>query len=363
MGKVMVTLVGLMMATAMPGQMYRPVEIKPSVGGSYRYLTPEDLWQVVFEGVAVQRSLLFRLEVYLYDGETGQLLYRGSSFALKQAEAVWEVDFNVLSGFGAIRQEGVSPAWWSEVQQNGGYLPAGRYKVEYVAVETDEKCLWTGIELARQQAYFEIVSDYVVEPVFPAQGDTVCGFPHFVWDIVGAGSAPYELLVYYGRMGWSDVVGVTPLARFAGIRDNQYSGMGNISLQQEGWYTYVVRGSDGVVSKPVWFYFIPSCSEEEEQIDNERVVPAGWWHQLDYTSETQVIRSRSDTIYLEWLQNCSEQAQFNVLSAKDMTVLSYEVSGSWHRLIALIPEGQEFKVGVRVCDVKTRQTWKIIKQK
>ena len=253
MGKAIVGLVGLLVCGVLTAQSYRPVEMKPSVSGSYRYLTPEDLWQVVFVGVAVQRSLLFRLEVYLYDASSGQLLYRGSSFALRQPESTWEVDFSLLSGFGAIRQEGVSVQWWSSVQQNGGYLPSGKYRVEYVAVETDEKCLWTGIELARQESYFEVVSDYVIEPVFPVNGDTLCGTVQFIWEVVGVGALPYTLQLYYGRLSWGDIVGVSPLAVFGNINQNQYSGMGSVIINQEGWYTYVVKGNDGVMGKPVWF--------------------------------------------------------------------------------------------------------------
>jgi len=361
MGKAIVRLVGLLMCGIVFGQSYRPVEVLPSVSGSYRYLTPEDLWQVVLKGGVVQRPLLLRLEVYLYDEASGQLLYRGSSFALSQPEPVWEVDFGVLSGFGAIRQEGVSVQWWSAVQQNGGYLLSGRYRAEYVVVETDEKCVWTGIELARGETKFEVVLDYVIEPVFPLNGDTICGTPQFIWEIVGIGKPPYTLDIYYGRVGFGEVSGVRPLATFSQLSQTQLSGMGTVIMNQAGWYTYVVRGSDGVISKPVWFYFQPACSEEENQTAG-RVVPSGWWHQLDYTEDVQAIRSHGDTVYLEWLQSCPEQALFRVGGKEGLTVLTYTVSGPWHRAIALVPnKEEELSVEIKLCGKTYHQNWKIVR--
>ena len=91
------------------------------------------------------------------------------------------------------------------------------------------------------------------------------------------------------------------------------------------------------------------------------VVPAGWWHQLDYTQESQAIRSRGDTIYLEWLQSCTEQAKFYLKGERGLTIVSYDISGPWHRIIAVVPKEEKFNVEIEVCGTKTQQEWKITK--
>ena len=333
-------------------QYYKPVEVAGSLEGRYVAMHVEDLWRVRFRGLAVGGRILFRLEVYVYDSEGG-LLYRGSSFALYQTEEVWDVDFAELSTFGMVRQEGVDSRWWRLVSDRGGYLPSGSYRVEYVVVETDERCVWTGVELARGSVYFEVFSGYVVVPLYPGEGDTVCGAVSFGWGLVGWGGDAYEVLVYQGRLTLQEVLQLQPVLRSGLIEGFEWVPLGSVLANAEGWFTYVVRSEEGVYSELVSFYHVVDCSEGVKEGSGR--FETVWWQQLGLVDGVQEFVLRGDTLFLEWIQECSVPARFRY-GGRGLEVLARWEEGAWMRLVALVRVSR-LAVQVEVCGKVFRQEW------
>ncbi len=347
----------LLLINTANGQSYMPADVK-GVSGQHTLIGIEEVWNVVIRGVSASTRIIFRLEVYLYSSD-GRLLYRGSSFALVQNAEVMQLDFTTISTYGPVRQEGVDPEWWKYVQASGGFIPPGTYRVEYRIVETDEKCIWTGIELVKTTSLFSVIEYYVIEPIYPLQGDTVCGDFDFLWSVAGRSGGNYELLIYQGRVNMQEVLMLEPLWRAGPISGFSYESSNLTFMNTSGWFSYAIRSEHGVYSSPVSFYYDPHCSRQDEG-EGYSAYRSLWWHQLKLVDGLQQFTLRGDTLFLEWVQECAQKPVFEYTGSQRPQEISFLREGVWTRMI-LVVKADRLKVKAVICNRTYSQEWRFIR--
>lgn len=342
------------------GSWYRPVEVEGLLAGVHREVRIEDLWRVVLRGEGVGGRVYFRVELALYDG-VGRLLCRGRSWALVQEVGEWRLDYGVLRGFGVVRIEVEAWDWWRLVEGSGGLLPSGVYRVEYRVVETDASCVWTGLLLAEGEVLFRVEGGYWIELVYPGLGDTVCGALEFVWRVVGGGGVRYEVVVYGGRVGWGELVGVVPVVRSGWVAGEVWlPGDLGVLESYEGWLTYGVRGEDGVYSELVWFYRQVDCGGGGVGVGDSLYLRSLWWQQLPLRDGEVELVVVGDTLYLEWIQSCDEGLAIRVVGGGFRELVRWR-EGVWWRLVGLVGSEGVLELELEVCGVLYRQRWLLLR--